>query len=88
LCEAWRRTEDLTISNGNHSYPNTWKINGVVEVVEPLGGKTIMHMNFSGVKLIAKSEGRRLIQPGEPMNIAMNLEHLHIFDGDSSFSIY
>ena len=85
---AGLRTEDLTISNGIHSYPDTWKINGVVEVVEPLGGETIMHMNFSGVKFIAKSEGRRIIQPGEQMNIAMNLEHLHIFDGDSSFSIY
>ena len=82
------RTEDLTISNANHSYPDTWKINGIVEVVEPLGGETIMHMNFSGVKFIAKSEGRRIIQPGEQMNIAMNLKHLHIFDGDSSFSIY
>ena len=65
------RTEDLTINNGNHSYPDAWKINGVVEVVEPLGGETIMHMNFSGVKFIAKSEGRRIIQPGE------QIEHRH-----------
>jgi multiple sugar transport system ATP-binding protein len=82
------RTEDLTIDNGRQSYPDTWKIKGVVEVVEPLGGETIMHMNFSGVKFIAKSEGRRIIKPGEQINIAMNLEHLHVFDGDSTFSIY
>jgi len=82
------RTEDLTIDNGNHGYPDSWKVNGVVEVVEPLGGETIMHMNFSGIKFIAKSEGRRIIQPGEQIDIAMNLEHLHIFDSDSSVSIY
>jgi len=82
------RTEDLTIDNGNHSFPDNWKINGVVEVVEPLGGETIMHMDFSGVKFVAKSEGRRIVQPGEKMNIAINLEHLHIFDSGSSLSIY
>jgi sn-glycerol 3-phosphate transport system ATP-binding protein len=82
------RTEDLTIDNGNHSFPDNWKVRGVVEVVEPLGGETIMHMDFAGVKFIAKSEGRRIVNPGEEMNIAMNLEHLHIFDSDSSLSIY
>jgi multiple sugar transport system ATP-binding protein len=85
---AGLRTEDLTVDNGNHGYPDTWKINGIVEVVEPLGGETIMHMNFSGVKFIAKSEGRRIIQPGEQITIAMNLDHLHIFDGKSTVSIY
>jgi len=82
------RTEDLTIDNGNHTFSDKWKVNGVVEVVEPLGGETIMHMDFSGVKFVAKSEGRRIIQPGEEITIAMNLEHLHVFDADSSLSIY
>ncbi|MCG6910425.1 MAG: sn-glycerol-3-phosphate ABC transporter ATP-binding protein UgpC [Deltaproteobacteria bacterium] len=82
------RTEDLTIDNGNHGFPDDWKISGIVEVVEPLGGETIMHMDFGGVTFIAKSEGRRIIRPGEKIHIAMNLEHLHVFDAASSLSIY
>ncbi len=82
------RTEDLTIDNGNHSFPDPWKINGLVEVVEPLGSETIMHMDFNGIKFVAKSEGRRIVHPGEKIRIAMNLEHLHLFDVDSSLSIY
>jgi len=82
------RTEDLTIDNGNHSFPDPWRVNGLVEVVEPLGSETIMHMDFKGIKFVAKSEGRRIVHPGEKIRIAMNLAHLHIFDVDSSLSIY
>ncbi|HHE75164.1 MAG: glycerol-3-phosphate ABC transporter ATP-binding protein [Deltaproteobacteria bacterium] len=82
------RTEDLTIDNDNNSFPDPWMVNGLVEVVEPLGGETIMHMDFNGVKFVAKSEGRRIVRPGEKIRIAMNLKHLHIFDVDSSLSIY
>jgi len=82
------RTEDLTIDNGDHSFAKAWKVNGVVDVVEPLGGETIMHMDFKGVKFIAKSEGRRVVRPGDKITVAINLEHLHVFDADSSLSIY
>ena len=83
------RTEDLTINNGNNGkLPEEWKVKGIVEVVEPLGGETNMHMNIRGVKLIARSEGRRIINVGEEISLALNLEHLHIFDTESTFSIY
>lgn len=83
------RTEDLTIDNGdNVNMPEEWKVNGIVEVVEPLGGETNMHMDIQGVKLTARSEGRRVIKPGEKIRLALNLKHLHIFDAESTSSIY
>jgi multiple sugar transport system ATP-binding protein len=83
------RTEDLTIDNGDSgNLPQEWKVQGTVEVVEPLGGETNMHMNIQGVKLIARSEGRRIIRVGEEIRLALNLEHLHIFDAKSTASIY
>jgi sn-glycerol 3-phosphate transport system ATP-binding protein len=82
------RTEDLTVDNGVNNIPEEWKVNGIVEVVEPLGGETNMHMDLNGVKLIAKSEGRRIIDVGEKIKLVLNLEHLHIFDSNSSLSIY
>jgi multiple sugar transport system ATP-binding protein len=42
------RTEDFTVDNGNVGFPDEWKVEGVVEVVEPLGGETHMHMDFNG----------------------------------------
>ena len=83
------RTEDLTIDNGDHgNLPEDWKVKGGVEVVEPLGGETNMHMDIQGVKLIARSEGRRIIRVGEEIKIALNLKHLSVFDAKSTASIY
>jgi len=82
------RTEDLNIDNGGNGFPEEWKANGVVEVVEPLGGETNMHMNLQGINFIAKSEGRRVINVGEKLRLALNLEHLHIFDAKTTISVY
>lgn len=82
------RTEDFTIDNGTNGFPPEWKVEGVVEVVEPLGGETNMHMNMQGVKFTARSEGRRVIRVGEKLTLALNLDHLHIFDAKSTLSIY
>jgi multiple sugar transport system ATP-binding protein len=82
------RTEDFTIDNGNGNFPEAWKVKGTVEFVEPLGGETHMHMNFQGVSVIAKSEGRRIFKAGQSLQMAMNLNHLHIFDAKSTVSIY
>jgi len=82
------RTEDLNIDNGGNGFPEEWKADGVVEVVEPLGGETNMHMNLQGINFIAKSEGRRVINVGEKLRLALNLEHLHIFDAETTLSVY
>jgi multiple sugar transport system ATP-binding protein len=82
------RTEDFTVDNGNDQFPEAWKVDGTVEVVEPLGGETHMHMNFLGVSFIAKSEGRRIFHAGQQLRMAMNLNHLHLFDAATSLSLY
>ncbi len=82
------RTEDLKPDNGNGHIPEAWKVEGVVDVVEPLGSETNMHMDLCGVKFVARSDGRRRINPGEKLLLALNLNHLHIFDAQSTLSIY
>jgi multiple sugar transport system ATP-binding protein len=63
-------------------------VDGVVKVVEPLGGETNMHIDLQGTKFIAKSEGRRIINVGSQLKLALNLKHLHIFDANTKLSIY
>jgi multiple sugar transport system ATP-binding protein len=82
------RTEDFTVDDGNGDHPEEWKLDGMVEVVEPLGGETHMHMDFKGVSFIVKSEGRRIFQAGQRLRMAMNLNHLHLFDAGTTQSIY
>jgi multiple sugar transport system ATP-binding protein len=82
------RPEDLTIDNGNIRFPEEWKVDGVVEVVEPLGSETYMHVELQGEIFKAKNEGRRLVCHGDEINLVMNLEHLYTFDSNTSLSIY
>jgi multiple sugar transport system ATP-binding protein len=82
------RTEDFSIDNGANGFPEEWKVIGTVEVVEPLGGETNMHMIMQGVRFTARSEERRVITVGEELRLALNLKHLHIFDAKTTRSIY
>ncbi len=82
------RTEDFAIDITTNGFPDEWKVEGIVEVVEPLGGETNMHMDMQGVKFTARSEGRRIIRVGEKLRLALNLNHLHIFDAETTRSIY
>jgi multiple sugar transport system ATP-binding protein len=63
-------------------------VEGQVEVVEPLGGETHLHMDFDGVKLTARSEGSRVIRADERLAVGMNLERLHLFDAENRQAIY
>ena len=84
------RTESLTLENGGESagFEEAWTVDGIVDVVEPLGGETHLHMDFSGVKFIARAEGYKIVAPGASLKMVMNLDRLHIFDADSRQAIY
>ncbi len=82
------RTEDLAVNDLNEHSPDQWAFKGRVEVIEPLGSETNLHVNLSGTTLMARSEGRRTFQVNEELNLVMNLDHLHIFDNETSRSIY
>ncbi len=82
------RTEDLTIGDGGAAPPAAWQVEAAVEVVEPLGSETNLHVDLSGAKFIARSEGRKVFTVGERLPLVMNLDHLHIFDAATTRSIY
>ncbi len=82
------RTEELTIADENNSNRPEWIFPGVVRVVEPLGNENHFHVAFGGVTFVARCEGRRAIKSGEKIEIAFNLEQLHIFDTKTTNVIY
>jgi multiple sugar transport system ATP-binding protein len=84
------RTEDLFIAHEDErdDNPPRFTVDGTIEIIEPLGNETNLHMDFKGVKLVAKAEGRRVSSVGDQLKITLDLSHLHIFDAESEQSIY
>ncbi len=82
------RTEEMMPADMNESLPDAWKFDGIVQVVEPLGNETHLHMELKGVQVIARSEGRRIHRPKEALKLALNLNQLHIFDAETTQVVY
>ncbi len=84
------RTEDIFIAHEDDKINEKFHFNieGTVQIVEPLGNETNLHMDFDGAGLIAKSEGRRIYEVGEKLDMTLDLTHLHIFDAETEQSIY
>jgi len=85
---AGLRTEDLMVDDTEGPYPETWKVNGIVDVVEPLGNESHVHIHFEGASFIARCDGKKSIRTDDRVRVAMNLNHLHIFDAVTTLSIY
>ncbi len=82
------RTEEITIADDKTSLPKEWVFPGTIKVVEPLGNENHLHVDVQGVTFVARCEGRRAVHTGEKLDIAFNLEQLHIFDTKSTKVVY
>ncbi len=84
------RTEDLFVIHQDEGDddPLRFTVDGTIDIIEPLGNETNLHMDFNGAKLVAKSEGRRVYSVGDQLTMTLDLSHLHIFDAESEQSIY
>lgn len=84
------RTEDIFISHEDDKRDEKFNftIDGTIQIVEPLGNETNLHMDFGGAQLVAKSEGRRQYEVGEKLKMTFDLTHLHLFDAETEQSIY
>lgn len=82
------RTGDIVPDEGNSQLPAEWKYEGTVEVTEPLGSETNIHMDLGGETFLAQCDGRIKAQSGDKLMLCFNLNHLHIFDAKSTRSIY
>jgi multiple sugar transport system ATP-binding protein len=70
------------------SFPEEWIFEGMIMVVEPLGNETHLHMDINGVKIMSKSEGKKIFKPNEKIKLHMNLNEMHLFDAKTTEVIY
>lgn len=82
------RTEEISIADGKNASRPEWVFLGLVKVVEPLGNENHLHVVLQGVTFVARCEGRRIVKAGEKIEVAFNLEQLHIFDEKTTKVIY
>lgn len=82
------RTEEITIAEENISIPREWIFSAVVKVVEPLGNENHLHVELQGVTFVVRCGGRRIVKIGEQIEVALNLEQLHLFDAKTSRVFY
>ena len=80
------RPEHFQISS--HSSANQASdVTGVVKVVEPTGPEIHVYLTLAGQDLCAITRDRLVLQPGDEIQLQPELEHIHLFDGQSKDAI-
>ncbi len=62
-------------------------LRGEVEVVEPLGAETELHVSVDGTVLVAKVDGHAPVRPGDRVELLADTGRLHAFDPDTERAI-
>ena len=82
------RAEEITPTNDQTQIPEDWRFKAKVVVVEPLGNETQLHVDIKGIKVLSRSEGRKIVRANEEINLGMNLDEMHLFDAKTTRVIY
>ncbi|WP_457551350.1 ABC transporter ATP-binding protein [Desulfobacula sp.] len=82
------RAEEIVPVDTRTQLPKEWMFKGNVMVFEPLGNETQLHMDIMGVRMMSRSEGRRIIRANEEINLGMNLNEMHLFDAKTTRVVY
>ena len=82
------RTEDINLTNNGEDTNPNWTFDAVVDVTEPLGSETYAHLDLKGNRIIGRCEGRTVLKTGDRVRMRFNLTHLHVFDAESTKSVY
>ncbi|WP_299980538.1 ABC transporter ATP-binding protein [Desulfobacula sp.] len=82
------RAEEITPVNTHTQLPEDWIFRANVMVFEPLGNETQLHVDIMGIRVLSRSEGRRIVRANEEINLGMNLNEMHLFDAKTTRVIY
>ena len=77
------RPEHLTLLPKGDSAADRILVEGVIEVVEPLGAETILELNCAGRSLVARLMGDDVPQAGEKVRLYAEQRQFLVFDARS-----
>ena len=81
------RPEHLALKGHRGVEPDENTLVGEVEIVEPLGADTEIHVNVDGTMVTARLEGHVPVRVGEKVELVANRERLHAFDLETEKAI-
>jgi multiple sugar transport system ATP-binding protein len=80
------RPEDLRLaSDAPASYAT--RLEGIVDVVEPLGSETYVVLTIAGQTVTARFPPRVTVASGDTVEVALTPSHLHVFDAQSGENV-
>ncbi len=87
--EVWLgvRPEHLGLKGWTHIPEKDNVFTGTVEVVEPLGAETEVHVNVGEHRVIARVDGHAPVHPGTKVELLADLDRLHAFDLETDRTI-
>ncbi len=80
------RPDDLILVDDTAAAPG-WQADSHISVVEPMGPESILFLELGGHEMVGKSEGRIVPKAGSAATVALNLDHLHLFDPETEQAI-
>ncbi|MBT3386978.1 MAG: sn-glycerol-3-phosphate ABC transporter ATP-binding protein UgpC [Desulfobacula sp.] len=82
------RAEEITPVNDHTQLPEDWMFKANVMVVEPLGNETQLHVDIMGIRVLSRSEGRRIVRTNDEITLGLDLNEMHLFDAKTTQVIY
>jgi multiple sugar transport system ATP-binding protein len=58
-----------------------------VDVVEPMGAEVNLYLLTGSKSFIGKMDSRTQVRPGDQMEVAVNMDHMHVFDKQTQVSL-
>jgi multiple sugar transport system ATP-binding protein len=80
------RPEDLIVQPGQVSVDHQLRL--PVEIVEPLGSETLVHLRGPAGTIIAKADPHVHFSVGELAAVTVKVEHLHAFDPQTELALF
>ncbi len=81
------RPEDIRSEELFFGIDNSFKINVTIDMSEMMGAELYIHFTFAGEKLIARIPSRISADAGKKIQLAFDLNKIHLFDFDSGKSL-
>jgi multiple sugar transport system ATP-binding protein len=80
------RPEDLG-SPRAEAQPSPPRLEAIVELVEPMGAESYVHLRAGRETYIRRADPRSGLQPGQATRPALDVERLHFFDAESGAAL-
>jgi multiple sugar transport system ATP-binding protein len=62
-------------------------LTAIVDVVEPMGMETLIHFFIGDAPVIARCDPATTAQPGQPLPLVVNMNHMHLMQADESGAV-